>query len=89
PVHPGPLHRTGHHHRHYALHPDKDRFHQSFKTQFYNPEHEEAETYISSPEFFDSVIGRAREFGKSIGVTYGEGFTCRKLLGVDSLFELS
>jgi len=61
----------------------------AFKTQFYNPEHEEAETYISSPEFFDSVIGRAREFGKSIGVTYGEGFTCRKLLGVDNLFQLS
>lgn len=60
----------------------------AFKTQFFNPEHEEAETYISSPEFFDSVIGRAREFGKSIGVTYGEGFTSRKLLGVDDLFQL-
>ncbi|NQX37257.1 bacillithiol biosynthesis deacetylase BshB1 [Pedobacter steynii] len=61
----------------------------AFKTQFFNPDHEEAETYISSPEFFDSVIGRAREFGKSIGTTYAEGFTCRKLLGVDDLFNLS
>ena len=61
----------------------------AFKTQFFNPDHEEAETYISSPEFFDSVIGRAREFGKSIGTTYGEGFTCRKLLGVNDLFNLS
>lgn len=60
----------------------------AFKTQFFNPDHEEQETYISSPEFFDSVIGRAREFGKSIGATYGEGFTCRKLLGVDNLFDL-
>lgn len=61
----------------------------AFKTQFFNPAYEEAETYISSPEFFDSVIGRAREFGKSIGATYGEGFTCRKLLGVNDLFNLS
>ncbi|WP_316747424.1 bacillithiol biosynthesis deacetylase BshB1 [Pedobacter gandavensis] len=61
----------------------------AFKTQFFNPDHEEQETYISSPEFFDSVIGRAREFGKSIGATYGEGFTSRKLLGVNDLFNLS
>lgn len=60
----------------------------AFKTQFYNPEHDEPATYISSPEFFESVIGRAREFGKSIGATYGEGFTSRKLLGVDDLFNL-
>jgi len=61
---------------------------QAFKTQFYNPEEEAPSTYISSPEFFESVIGRAREFGKSIGATYGEGFTSRKLLGIDNLFDL-
>lgn len=61
---------------------------QAFKTQFYNPDVEGQQTYISSPEFFESVIGRAREFGKSIGTTFGEGFTSRKLLGVDNLFDL-
>ncbi|MES2828714.1 MAG: bacillithiol biosynthesis deacetylase BshB1 [Bacteroidota bacterium] len=62
---------------------------QAFKTQFFNPDQEEGPgTYISSPEFFDSVIGRAREMGKSIGTTYAEGFTSRKLLGVNSLFDL-
>jgi len=60
----------------------------AFKTQFFNPELDEPDTYISSPEFFESVIGRAREFGKTIGATYGEGFTSRKLLGVDNLFNL-
>lgn len=60
----------------------------AFGTQFFNPEHDEPATYISSPDFFESVIGRAREFGKSIGSTYGEGFTSRKLLGVDDLFQL-
>lgn len=60
----------------------------AFKTQFYNPEVQEAETYISSPEFFESVLARAREFGKSIGATFGEGFTSRKLLGVEDIFQL-
>jgi len=60
----------------------------AFKTQFYNPDVDGLQTYISSPEFFETVIGRAREFGKSIGATFGEGFTSRKLLGVESLFDL-
>ncbi|TCC96656.1 bacillithiol biosynthesis deacetylase BshB1 [Pedobacter hiemivivus] len=60
----------------------------AFKTQFFNPELDEPDTYISSPEFFESVIGRAREFGKTVGATYGEGFTSHKLLGVDNLFNL-
>ncbi|RZM03244.1 MAG: bacillithiol biosynthesis deacetylase BshB1 [Pedobacter sp.] len=60
----------------------------AFKTQFFNPEEEGPDTYISSPEFFESVIGRSREFGKSIGATHGEGFTSRKLLGIDDLFQL-
>lgn len=61
----------------------------AFKTQFDSPDNKEPQTYISTPEFMESVIGRAREFGKNIGATYGEGFTCRKLLGVDNLFNLS
>lgn len=61
----------------------------AFKTQFFSPGVDGPDTYISSPDFFESVIARSREFGKSIGTTYAEGFTCRKLLGVNSLFDLS
>ncbi len=60
----------------------------AFKTQFDSPDSKEPQTYISSPEFLEAVIGRSREFGKSIGAKYGEGFTSRKLLGVNSLFSL-
>ena len=62
----------------------------AFKTQFYNPEFEEEaeETYISRPEFLQVIEARAREYGKYIHATYAEGFTCRRLLGVDSLFDL-
>jgi bacillithiol biosynthesis deacetylase BshB1 len=60
----------------------------AFKTQFDSPDNKEPQTYISSPEFLEAVIGRSREFGKNIGAKYGEGFTSRKLLGVESLFSL-
>ena len=61
---------------------------QAFKTQFFNPDSDEPDTYISSPEFLESVMGRSREFGKSVDGEFGEGFTCRKLLGIDNIFNL-
>jgi bacillithiol biosynthesis deacetylase BshB1 len=61
----------------------------AFGSQFYNPEWEnEPQTYISSPEFIQVIEARAREYGKSIGVKYAEGFISRKLLGVNDLFDL-
>jgi bacillithiol biosynthesis deacetylase BshB1 len=61
----------------------------AFGSQFFNPDWEgEPQTYISSPEFIAVIEARAREFGKSIGVKYAEGFTSRKILGVNSLFDL-
>jgi bacillithiol biosynthesis deacetylase BshB1 len=61
----------------------------AYGSQFYNPNWEnEPETYISSPNFIEVVEARAREFGKSIQVKYAEGFTSRKILGVNSLFDL-
>lgn len=61
----------------------------AFKSQFHNPGYDEPEqTYISTPEFLKVIEARARELGKAIGATYGEGFTCKKLLGVNDLFNL-
>jgi bacillithiol biosynthesis deacetylase BshB1 len=62
----------------------------AYQSQFHNPgwNEDEPQTYISSPQFTAVVEGRGREFGKSIGVTYAEGFTSKKILGVDSLMEL-
>jgi len=61
----------------------------AFGSQFFNPEWQnEPQTYISSPEFIAVIEARAREYGKSIGVKYAEGFTSKKILGVDSLFDL-
>lgn len=60
----------------------------AFKTQFASADNSGPQTYISTPEFLESIIARNREFGKSIGAKYGEGFTSYKLLGVDNLFDL-
>ncbi|MFI5128723.1 MAG: bacillithiol biosynthesis deacetylase BshB1 [Chitinophagales bacterium] len=45
-------------------------------------------TYISTPDFLDSVIARARMLGKRIGVKYAEGFITEKKIGIKSLDAL-
>ena len=60
----------------------------AYKTQFYNPEIEGPETYISTPGFLDSVIYRAKMLGKLIGVEYAEGFMSKKHIGIQSLDAL-
>jgi bacillithiol biosynthesis deacetylase BshB1 len=44
----------------------------------------EPQTYISSPQFLDSVRARALMLGKRIGVQYAEGFISEKVLGISS-----
>lgn len=60
---------------------------EAYTTQFYNPdmENEGLQTYISTPDFRDSVVARARMLGKRIGVKYAEGFRTQKTLGISKL----
>ena len=60
----------------------------AYKTQFYNPDSAEPQTPISSSDFLDFLDARAREFGRTIGVTYGEGFTVERTPGIDDLLSL-
>lgn len=60
----------------------------AFESQFFNPSSQEPQTYISSENFIKFIDARGREFGQSIGVTYGEGFTLNKQIGVRSLYDL-
>ncbi|MEJ5054645.1 bacillithiol biosynthesis deacetylase BshB1 [Sphingobacterium sp. MYb382] len=61
----------------------------AYTTQF-NAKQDDSEpqTYISNPNFMDATRGRGAELGRNIQVPYAEGFTSRKLLGVNDLFEL-
>jgi bacillithiol biosynthesis deacetylase BshB1 len=60
-----------------------------YSSQFYNPDSTEPETPISSQLFWEFLDARAREFGKSIGVKYAEGFLVERVPGVKDLFQLS
>ena len=56
----------------------------AYGTQFHNPDLDEPQTYISTPDFMDSVLYRAKMLGKMIGVTYAEGFISNKMIGFES-----
>ncbi|MCH2198944.1 MAG: bacillithiol biosynthesis deacetylase BshB1 [Flavobacteriales bacterium] len=60
----------------------------AFSSQFYDPNSEEPETPISGKEFFDFIESRAMQFGRPIGVKYGEGFTSARFVGVKDLTAL-
>ncbi len=53
----------------------------AYQTQFHNGESNGPQTYISTPDFLESVIYRHKWFGKMIGVKYAEGFITEKMIG--------
>jgi bacillithiol biosynthesis deacetylase BshB1 len=53
-----------------------------YKTQFFNPDLNEPQTYISSPAFFESIKARSMMLGKRIGVQYAEGYITKKMIGI-------
>jgi len=62
----------------------------AYHTQFHTSTDEAGgpQTYISTPDFYDSIIARARMLGKRIGVKYAEGFVTEKKIGIRSLDAL-
>jgi bacillithiol biosynthesis deacetylase BshB1 len=60
---------------------------EAYSTQF-NSQDSGPQTYISTPDFLESVIARARVLGKKIGVKFGEGFVSEKKIGIRSLDAL-
>lgn len=60
----------------------------SFSSQFYNPKSSEPETPISGKEFLETVHGKMSILGRTIGVSFAEGFTSNRKIGVHNLFDL-
>ena len=56
----------------------------AYSTQFFNPDsqNQEPQTYISSPQFLETVKARALMLGKRIGVGYAEGYITEKIIGL-------
>ena len=66
----------------------KTRAIMAYGSQFYDPKSKEPETPISSKNFIDSVLYRARDLGRLVGVGYGEGFTAERYVAVKDLDSL-
>lgn len=66
----------------------KEKSIRAFKSQFYDPNSNEPESYLTSPDFLNFLEARSEEMGHKIGVKYGEGFTKSKMIGVKNLFDL-
>jgi dTDP-4-dehydrorhamnose reductase len=62
----------------------------AFKTQFFSSglNDKEPQTYISTPEFLESVINRSKMYGKMIGVKHAEGYISKKMIGINSFDAL-
>ncbi|MDP4149020.1 MAG: bacillithiol biosynthesis deacetylase BshB1 [Bacteroidota bacterium] len=62
----------------------------AYSSQFHSNAYdkEEPQTYISTPGFLESIIGRHQMFGKMIGVPYAEGFVTEKTLGIGDFDSL-
>jgi bacillithiol biosynthesis deacetylase BshB1 len=60
----------------------------AYQSQFYDPSSSEPQTYISKPEFLDSLKWRVGEWGRLIGVSYAEGFLFSRITGIDHLMHL-
>lgn len=60
----------------------------AYKSQFYDPNSTEPESYLTSPEFLEFLKARSQEMGHSIGARFGEGFTKTRMLGVKDIFDL-
>ena len=60
----------------------------AFKSQFHDPSSTEPETYISNAGFLKMIESRGTELGHAIGAKYGEGFTVRRTIGVNNLFDI-
>jgi len=60
----------------------------AFASQFHDPNTNEPETFISSPEFMLMLDARGKMLGHSIGAEYGEGFIATRNIGVSDMFSL-
>ena len=60
----------------------------SYESQFNQTNENGSETYINKPEFFDSIINRAKFYGYEISAKYGEPYFYKGTLRIDNLMKV-
>ena len=60
----------------------------AYKSQFYNPNSNEKDTFISSKEFLDFVKTRMIQHGQIAGYKFAEGYTISRYIATDNIMNL-
>ncbi len=71
-----------------AYWPKKMKALRCFASQFHDPASTEPISPIAREDFMPYLEGRARQFGRYLGATYGEGFTTARPVGVADVMML-
>jgi bacillithiol biosynthesis deacetylase BshB1 len=59
-----------------------------YKSQIHNPNYQGEQTYISSPEYLDSIAVRSRYYGGLISKKHGEPFLVRDMIEIVDVMTL-
>lgn len=59
----------------------------AYSSQFYNKNYKKS-TPITSKNFQESILYRMKDFGRIIGVDYGEGFNSSRIIAINNIFNL-
>ncbi|MBI5091812.1 MAG: bacillithiol biosynthesis deacetylase BshB1 [Candidatus Hydrogenedentes bacterium] len=57
----------------------------AYASQFHNPAYDGEQTFISTPEFWESIRTKAAYWGAQIGVSYGEALHADSPVGIELL----
>ena len=60
----------------------------SYESQFGQSDEKNNETYINKPEFFDSIVNRAKFYGYEINAKYGEPYYYKGILKIDNIMSV-
>ena len=60
----------------------------AYSSQFYDPNSKEPSSPITSKNFLDSIVYRAQDLGRLVGVEYAEGYNTERYVAVNKLDDL-
>lgn len=60
----------------------------AYSSQFFDPNSDEPQTPISTPEFLDNIEGRSIQLGRLISTKHAEGLKVIKPIGVKNLMDI-
>ncbi len=60
----------------------------SYESQFGQSDEKNNETYINKPEFFDSIVNRAKFYGYEINAKFGEPYYYKGVIKIDNIMSV-